>query len=209
MRRSRRKSAFTLIELIVMGLIGLLVSGMVWYMVVSFTKQSEHLDTRLRALQASQFVFDRIRQDLKGYYHREGYSVVVDFPPRLSFSVFKDYTYDVNRGVQASIHLEPIDYEFDTQTRYLSRNGEPLKFSRFEAVKFEHLEAPKTTPGRLLPIVSNSIKVTLTYVPEEKLGTPLAEGHRITHEAVMSLPQVSLEEAYSFSPPGPFDVPFQ
>ena len=200
----RTRRGFTILEVMVMGAIGLALISIAWWIFSSLTKQSKKLDTRLRALQAQQLVVERLAQDVRQYVHRDDWSMVDAVPPRLSLNVYRDYVLDPNSRVQRSIAVDVVNWTFSPETHYLSRNNEVMRFAQFETILF----SVKTTPPGTRDY-QNSIKVDGTYVPEELLANPAAvtDKDRVKWSATLGLPAETVREAYGIWLPNPFDAP--
>lgn len=185
--------------------VGLMLLTVVWWVFFSMTRQSKKLDTRLKALQASLLLTERLKTDLKQFYYVPGVSMAEASPPRLSFYIYKDYVYSPTERSQKCVVLEPITYIFDRETHMLRRNTEFLRFAQFEDISF----TVKESTGGTTPDFSNSVMVRATYAPEELLATPdkITAKDRIVWTAMVGLPHRSLTEAYGFWLDNPFDKP--
>lgn len=201
----RRRQAFTLLELMVMGGLGLVLMGIAWFIFTSMSKQSKKLDTRLRAIQASQLVIERLKQDLKQYVPEDDPSMTDNVPPRLSFHVYREYVVNpnVNDRTTPSMAVDLVNWTFSPETHFLSRNNEVLRFAQFESVQF----SSKLTPRNVADF-QNSVTVEGYYVPEEMLGTRVAtDKDRVHWKATLGLPAATRTEAFGFCPLNPLDNP--
>ena len=200
----RRSKAFTLIEVIVMGSIGLFIAGTVWYMVIAFGRRSQELDHRLQSFQSAQVVLTQIRNDVMRFHPMDQVSMVGDLKRRLYIPVVTDYKYDPDQPAKNHIQVQIVTYEFDASDHRLRRGGEPLRLGQFEEVAFEIVETEGPTgrdEEKPIPDVRNYLKVTLTCVPQEKIGTQdIRDKERITYGAVFPLWPVSFRQAYPLNP---------
>jgi len=205
MRHTSRNRGFTLLEVLIMSGVALILLGVGWFVFFSATNQSRKLDTRLRAIQASQLLTERIKTDLKGFYYIPSYYMVEASPPRLSFRMFRDYVYSRTERSQASVVLESINYTFDRDLHLVRRNNEQLTACRFESVSFSLKESTAGTA----PELSNAVTIHTVYVPDELLNTPerITDKDRVHWMAVIGLPHRSLIEASPFWLDNPFDRP--
>lgn len=206
--RSRR--GFSMLEVMVMGAIGLALISVAWFVFTGLTRQSKKLDTRLRAIQASQLTIERLKQDIKQYVHREDWSMVDSAPPRLSLPVFREYVFDPGSRAQRSVAVDSVTWLFNPETHYLMRNTEVLKFAQFETIQFSVKATPSTGGGATGGgEFQNSITIEGTYVPEEMLGTPdrITDTDRVKWSATIGLPTLTQQEAYGFYLQNPFDSP--
>lgn len=204
MKRTSRRHGFTILETLVMGAIALSLIAAGWFIFIGLSKQSKKLDTRLRAIQASQLALERIKQDIRQYVHRDDWSMVDSAPPRLSIPVFREYVFDPASRAQKSIAVDAVTWIFNPETHYLSRNTEVMKFAQFESVLFSVEASP---PGA--PMLTNSVTINGVYVPEEMLGNPamVTDADRIRWSATIGLPTLTQQEAYGYFLQNPFDVP--
>lgn len=206
------RRGFTLVEIVLMAAIASVMAGAIWYVFISTSRQSQKLDVRMRAMQASHLLLEMIQTDLKSFYYDEALYrdlAMVDraLPSReswrLTFYVFKDYatpTTDTTGGVVAT---ESVQYQFDPATHTVSRNGEPFKLARFESVTFKLEESePGTNPA-------NVLEIKVVYVAEDALDDPtrLAQANRVSYSARITLGQRSLAEATSYWLQNPYDIP--
>lgn len=200
----RRRHGFSMLEVMVMGAIGLALISVGWFVFTGLTRQSKKLDTRLRAIQASQLTIERLKQDIKQYVHREDWSMVDSAPPRLSLPVFREYVFDPGSRAQRSVAVDSVTWLFNPETHYLMRNTEALKFAQFETIQFS---VKSTPPGG--GEFQNAITIEGVYVPEEMLGAPdkITEGNRVKWSATIGLPTLTQQEAYGFYLQNPFDTP--
>ena len=200
-----RRRAFTLVEILVFSAIALIVLGVAWFIFFSATNQSRKLDSRLRALQANQILIERIKQDLKQFYYVPSYSMVDSAPPRLSFRIYREYSYSRTERSQASVILESINYVFDRDMHTVRRNNDLLYACPFESVQFGLKETLPTAPGE----VSNFVTIQTVYVNEELLRTPerITDRDRIPWFTMIGLPHRSLVETSPFWLENPFDRP--
>lgn len=187
-----------------MSVIGLTLIAVAWFVFSGLTKQSKKLDTRLRAVQASQLILERIKQDIRQYVHRDDWSMVEASPPRLSIPVFQDYVFDRTLDSQRSIKVEPVNWIFNAETHYLMRNTEVMKFAQFETVTF----SAKSTPNGATEF-QNSVTIEGVYVPEELLATPgaVSDADRIRWSTTIGLPALTQREVFGFYLQNPYDVP--
>ena len=200
----RRRHGFTILEVLIMSAIALTLIGIGWYVFSGLTRQSKKLDTRLRAIQASQLTLERIKQDIRQYVHRDDWSMVDAAPPRLSLPVFREYVFDPVARAQRSIAVDSVSWTFNPETHYLMRNTEVMKFAQFETVQFS-LKSSAAGATEL----HNSITIDGVYVPEEMLANPAAvsDTDRIKWSATIGLPTLTQQEAYGFYLQNPFDTP--
>lgn len=200
----RRRNAFTILEVLVMSVIGLTLIAVSWFVFSGLTKQSKKLDTRLRAIQASQLILERIKQDVRQYVHREDWSMVDASPPRLSIPVFQDYVFDRSLDAQRAIKVDAVNWIFNAETHYLTRNTEVMKFAQFETVQFS---AKSISSGA--KEFTNSVTIEGVYVPEELLGNPgaISDNERIRWSATIGLPALTQREVFGFYLQNPPDVP--
>jgi type II secretory pathway pseudopilin PulG len=201
----RNRRGTTLLEILVMAGIGVMIFGVAWYLFISMTRTSHKLDTRLRALQASQLLQERLRVDLNQFYPVSGYNMAEATPPRLSFYMFKEYSYVPTQRNQRCIVLEPVTYIFDRESHYLQRNSEVLRFSTFEDIQFSVRDPMPGLGGD----ASSWVTVSGTYVPEELLSTPdrITERDRVQWSACIGLPARCMNEVYSYWLDNPYDQP--
>jgi type II secretory pathway pseudopilin PulG len=203
--RARRRVAFTMLEVLIMAGIALILLAVSWSVFFAMTNQSRKLDNRLRALQASQIVIERIKTDLKQFYFVPGVSMVEASPPRLSFYVYRDYVYSPTERSQRSVALEPVTYIFDREVHLLRKNTEFIRAAPLEDLQF----ALRESTGGPAPEYSNSVIIRGVHVSEDLLSTPdrITARDRISWTTVIGLPHRTLAEAYSFWLENPFDRP--
>ena len=187
-----------------MGAVGLSLIGVAWWVFSGLTRQSKKLDTRLRAIQASQLTIERMKQDIKQYVHREDWSMVDSAPPRLSMYVFREYVFDPASRAQRSIAVDAVTWVFNPETHFLSRNTEVMRFAQFETIQFS---LKSTAPGS--SEYHNAVTIDGVYVPEELLATPdrITDNDRVKWSVTIGLPTLTQREAYGFFLHNPFDVP--
>jgi Tfp pilus assembly protein PilV len=196
-----RRRGFSILEVLVMAAIAFVLLGSAWYIFFAMTKQSRKLDTRMRAIQASQLVIERLKADIKMHVHREGHSMADAAPPRLSLYVFRDYVYDPKSRSQQCVAVDLVHWRFSSDTHRLSRSGDELKFAQFESVSFsvKHPSAGDFT---------SHVRVDGVYVPEELLATPdrVTDRDRVRWDATIALPYRTLADAYGFWQEHYFDL---
>lgn len=197
-----RRKGFTILEVLVMSAIALVIMGVAWSVFSAMTSQSKKLDTRLRALQASQLVLERLKADIKQHVSRPGEVLFDPASPKLMLKVYRDYVFNPASRGQHSVVVDQVDWTFNPETHQLIRGTEPLKFAQFESITFSVKE---TAPGSRE--YGNSVTVDGVYVPEELLATPerITERDRIKWRATIALPHRTLAEAYGFWQENAFD----
>jgi hypothetical protein len=201
----RQRRGTTLLEVLIMSSVGVMLFGVAWYLFSSMSRTSHKIDTRLRAMQASQLLQERLRVDLNQFYPVAGLSMAEATPPRLSFYIFKEYSFVPTQRNQRCVVLEPVTYIFDRESHYLQRNSEVLRFSSFEDIQFsvrDPMPGPAGDP-------SSWVTISGSYVPEELLSTPdrITDRDRVPWSFSIGLPARCLNEVYSYWLDNPYDHP--
>lgn len=162
------KSAFTLIETLVVLLIGALVSGAVWTIFGGSARHSRDIDERLLAVQAAQALIEVLRQDLSQAIvtgeHPIEVSQVGDGGATLAF-LAADATMPAGFG-KPRPGDRPVSYRFDPSTHQVLRNDEPMRLAAYEKVEFQYVDASASdvaarAVGQRLP---NCVRYRVTAV---------------------------------------------
>ena len=133
-RRHRR--GFTIAEVLVFSVIGGLVLYMTYDFFAASATQGRDLDRKLKAVQGSQLLLERLERDLKHLvYKKDQFELEVD-EDRLgvSFYVFDGHRDDLSEG---TIPIHKRVYRFDPATSRMTIDGSVYSPAVFRAIQFQ------------------------------------------------------------------------
>lgn len=190
MKRIAPRRGMTLVELLIVALLGALVASVAWNMFLSGSKQSARLDTKLRHAQAALLLVERLSVDMA-----EAVVVPGDGEegnrangPDLTLYRFRDYNLDpgaVDRdpATAGAVRTERVVYRFDKRTGVVTRNGAPAALEPFADIRFQ-------PPGATVP----GVEVTVTTRPSAPAGGSALPARTFTF--LLPLERRSLETAF-------------
>lgn len=162
----RARAGHSLLEIVMFAAIGSMVLYIGYELFVGSAKQGRDLDTKLKAVQASQLLLERLERDLKHLVYEEGrYTLEVgEDGRRVRFYMFDGHGQDLTDGV-IPIHLR--EYLFDPGSSRVMIDGEPYVSAYFRQVLFE-LGNAGSDPSRPRPVLT----MRVGGVADERAGLP-------------------------------------
>lgn len=187
---SRR--AFSLMEVVVFGVIGLAIIGGVLSAFSSSRKEMARTQLHLRGLSAASALLERLALDLRGGVHFENPYVSTPFQLKVTEQgqVLELYRYSSDpKKIPASpidglsvtpTAVEQVRYAFDPKTGRVTRKragekAEVILAARYRSVKFERIAHTPTAGQPALLANDNLLRVEVKWLPEEIMDTPAAE----------------------------------
>jgi hypothetical protein len=145
----------TLVELMVMALVGLILMAVIWFLISGGIRHYQNTDERLKGVQGAQLLvehlqddFDRICCDNEHPIQGAGQGGP-ESESTVTFWVFSRAR--IPKKLQPTPVVEQITYRFDRASHRVLRNDEPLQFARFVNVRFKYQAATTkdlVTPGQ-------------------------------------------------------------
>lgn len=165
MNRSRR--AFTLAEILIFSAIGGMVLYLMYELFIGSSRQGQDLDRKLKAVQGSQLLLERLERDLKHLVYEEGRLelAVDDDGQGVSFYVFDGHADDLSDG---KIPVHKRVYRFDPATSRVTIDDKPYAPAFFRAVAFQLGDAGDGEHP-VLTMRIGGVADDLAGLPEEKL----------------------------------------
>lgn len=131
-----RRRGYTIAEILIFSLVGALVLYMTYDFFVASATQGRDLDRKLKAVQGSQLLLERLERDLKHLvYKQDTYELEVDEDGLgVRFYVFDGHRDDLSEG---TIPIHERVYRFDPATHRMTIDGSLYSPAVFRAVEFQ------------------------------------------------------------------------
>lgn len=136
MNKPGLRRAVTIVEVTIFAAVGAVIMSVLYQLFVGASRQGRDLDLKLKAVQGSQLLLERLERDLKHLvYEKDRYEVEVDEEGRrLRFYLFDGHQQDLSDGV---IPIHQREYRFDPTTNRVTIDQVPYAPAYFRAVQFE------------------------------------------------------------------------
>ena len=168
--RTMRRRGFTLLEILMFSAVGMVVLYIGYEVFVSATKQGIDLDTKLKAVQGSQMLLERLERDLKHMVYEEGKFEleVSDEGDLVRFYVYDGYDRDLTDG---EIPVHRREYRFDPSVSRVFIDGAPYNFAYFRAIEFSLDDVGNGEAGQrpILTMRVGGVADDRAQLPEEML----------------------------------------
>ena len=165
-----RKTAFTLIEVLIMSVVALMLLGIVYSFFVSSSTDSAKMNRKLQAIQAGYFLLERLENDIKQAFCLEGVYDVKVYDRQggqanaLAFYRLAAQGELPEAGEVEALRVERVEYFYSPLTSKIYINGKAFSTGLFKRLEFEYKESdPKASP----PVYGDTVTVTVTGIPEE------------------------------------------
>jgi len=166
----RGSRAYTIAEILMFSLVGAVILYIMYDIFVGSSRQGVDLDRKLKAVQGSQLLLERLERDLKHLIHVEGlYELKVDEGGRrVRFYVFDGHGEDMSDGV---IPIHQREFRFDPSTKRVAIDGEVFAVAYFRAVEFQVTDVGGSVGGErpVLTIRVGGVADDVADLPEEEL----------------------------------------
>ena len=173
-----RRRAFTLIEVIIMSVVGLMLLGIVYSIFISSSKDSAKMNRKLQAIQAGHLLLERLENDIKQAFYLKGvYDLQVmnhqgGFGNAVAFYRLDPKAELPGSGEGKPVKVERIEYIFSPVTARVYINGKPFTTGLFKRVEFSYKPSNiKANP----PVYADTLTVTVTGIPDELAKKDISE----------------------------------
>lgn len=165
-----------------MSFVALILLTVLWFLFSGATRHYKNTDGKLKGVQGAQLFIEHLRNDLERVCWDDEHQLTGagqgDKSTRNTVSFFVYKRDRPPRSLQPAPTIETVTYRFDKESGQVYRNGEPMRFGRFEKVAFrfvpgntkDSFRAPNL-PGRtrantLMYLVSSASDETLENLQE-------------------------------------------
>lgn len=133
---SLRRRGYTIAEILIFSLVGALVLYMTYDFFAASATQGRDLDRKLKAVQGSQLLLERLERDLKHLvYKKDTYELeLAEDGLGVSFFVFDGHRDDLSDG---TIPIHKREYRFDPATHRVTIDGSVYTPAVFRAIEFQ------------------------------------------------------------------------
>ncbi|MBI2945551.1 MAG: prepilin-type N-terminal cleavage/methylation domain-containing protein [Candidatus Wallbacteria bacterium] len=194
-----RTQAFTLIELMVALVIGLIVLGLLWTLISAMTRGFASSRDLLNSLQGAHLLVEYVKNDLGGCFYAPGTRPVEVSPDYFELTF---YCHDPDGAAPPALPdpqapLERVTYKFDAATGMVSRNGKAFNFARFERVVFYY--KPPDYDAVPDKVFGNYVTLRVTCASDEviEINRTRSDRDRVTRNVVTLITSLGLSQKAS------------